>query len=78
MTVVLRVLHIYLLDLILKKPWLFDPVAPSRCRGRPAGFMRQMLTGWKKSEARAAREQLLAAREKGSPDPSDPNAKKVL
>ena len=40
--------------------------------------MRQMLTGWKKSEARAAREQLLAAREKGSPDPSDPNAKKVL
>ena len=39
--------------------------------------MRQMLTGWKKSEARAAREQLLAAREKGSPDPSDPNAKKV-
>ena len=37
--------------------------------------MRQMLTGWKKSEARAAREQL--AREKGSPDPSDPNAKKV-
>ena len=36
-----------------------------------------MLTGWKKSEARAAREQLLAAREKGSPDPSDPNAKKV-
>ena len=46
-------------------------------RGRPAGFMRQMLTGWKKSEARAAREQLIAARERGSPDPSDPNAKKV-
>ena len=39
--------------------------------------MRQMLTGWKKSEVRAAREEQLA-RAKGTPDPSDPNAKKVF
>ena len=50
-----------------------------RFRGRPPqGFMRQMLSGWKKSEVRAAREEQLArAARADADDPSDPNAKKV-
>ena len=45
-------------------------------RGRPPqGFMRQMLSGWKKSEARA--EQLARIARADADDPSDANAKKV-
>ena len=40
--------------------------------------MRQMLSGWKKSEVRAAREEQLArAARADADDASDPNAKKV-